>query len=145
MKEYPKRREKSRASINCSESKAECVVVKPWGLKGETYPTGKFRSLSGNFLIGSHITQRKRAEVSETNTEPCWKVQVTSQRHQIIITLSFSFAARSKIHLLSYFWFIGECLIPDNLKKNYFINMFMAKNQDLGIIKEPSTSFSSSA
>lgn len=69
IKEYPKWREKSRASINCSESKAECVVVKPWGLKEEIYPTGKFRSLSGNFLIGSHFIQRKKAEESLRQTQ----------------------------------------------------------------------------
>lgn len=60
IKEYPKRREKSRASVNCSESKGECVVIKPWGLKEETYPAGTFENLLGKLLTGTHTAWGRR-------------------------------------------------------------------------------------
>lgn len=80
IKEYPNRREKSRASVNCSESKGERVVMKPWGLKEETYSSGKFKNLLGNFLTGSHIIWgRRRPGKSELNTGPCCEAQVNAQ------------------------------------------------------------------
>lgn len=96
IKEYPKRKERSQHKMLW---KQRCVVMKPWGLKEETCPAGKFKILLGNFLIGSHITWGRRAGGSVwASTGPCWDTEVNAQRHQEIITLGANFAGRSKMN-----------------------------------------------
>lgn len=76
MKEYPKRKEKSTGSVNGSESKGECVVMKPWGQKEETYPAGKFKNLSGKF------SYREPHHMGEEENRGVWAKQSPAGRHR---------------------------------------------------------------